>query len=135
MAKERVALVTGGTGGIGTAICKRLAKNGCKVATNYRNAEKTKAWKQACETKGFQFATFAGDVADYDQCASLVAAVEKDLGPIDILVNNAGITRDTTLRKMSREQWQSVIDCNLGSLFNLTRQVVEGMTNRGFGRI
>src|SRR5688572_5630566 len=135
MAKDRVALVTGGTGGIGTAICKRLAQNGCKVATNYRNEEKTKAWKQACESEGFQFATFAGDVADYDQCAKLVAAVEKDLGPIDILVNNAGITRDTTLRKMSREQWQSVIDCNLGSLFNLTRQVVEGMTNRGFGRI
>jgi acetoacetyl-CoA reductase len=135
MAKERIALVTGGTGGIGTAICKRLADQGCRVATNYRNEEKTKAWTQACAGDGYKFSVFSADVTDYDQCAKLVAEVEKDMGPIDILVNNAGVTRDTTLRKMTREQWQSVIDCNLGSLFNLTRQIVEGMTNRGFGRI
>jgi acetoacetyl-CoA reductase len=135
MAKERVALVTGGVGGIGTAICKRLADAGCRVATNYRNEEKTKAWLAACSGQGYKFSIFMADVGHYDQCVNLVQAVEKEIGPIDILVNNAGVTRDTTLRKMSPEQWQTVIDSNLTSVFNLTRQVVEGMMNRGFGRI
>ena len=135
MAKERIALVTGGAGGIGSAICKRLAGMGCRVATNYRNEEKTKAWLAACDGQGYKFSIFPADVAIYDQCSKLVQAVEKELGPIDILVNNAGLTRDTTLRKMTPEQWQTVIDCNLTSVFNLTRQVIEGMMNRSFGRI
>src|SRR5687768_15380728 len=135
MAKERIALVTGGAGGIGSAICKQLADAGCRVATNYRNEEKTRAWLAACEAQGYKFSIFSADVADYEQCTRLIAAVEKKLGPIDILVNNAGLTRDTTLRKMSPEQWKTVIDSNLTSVFNLTRQVVEGMMNRGFGRI
>lgn len=132
---ERIALVTGGTGGIGTAICKRLADAGCRVATNYRNEEKTQAWLAACESDGYQFTAVKADVADYEQCGALIQEVEDKLGPIDILVNNAGITRDTTLRKMTPDKWKAVIDTNLTSVFNLTQQLIEGMSGRGFGRV
>ncbi len=133
--KGKVALVTGGTGGIGTAICKRLADSGCRVATNYRNEEKTKKWLLVLQAKGYEIATYKCDVSNHRECEEMVARVEKELGPIDILVNNAGITRDATFRKMTHEQWDQVISSNLDSVFNMTRPIVEGMTNRGWGRI
>ncbi len=131
----KVALVTGGTGGIGAAICKGLAQAGAKVATNGRNMEKAKAWQAQAKADGYEVAVYQADVTDYDACVELVANIEKDLGPIDILVNNAGVTKDGTFRKMSKDQWDTVMNINLDSLFNVTRQVVEGMTNRGFGRV
>lgn len=131
----KIALVTGGTGGIGAAICLSLAEAGAKVATNYRNQEKAEKWQQEVKAKGYDIAIYQDDVSDFDACGQLVKQIESDLGPIDILVNNAGITKDTTLRKMTREQWDAVIDINLGGMFNVSRHVVEGMTNRGWGRI
>ena len=110
---SRVALVTGGTGGIGTAICKRLAKAGHKVATNYRNEEKARAWEKAMREEGFDFTLVRGDVSSAEDAAAMVARVEDALGPIEILVNNAGITRDSTFHKMSPEQWTDVITTNL----------------------
>jgi acetoacetyl-CoA reductase len=131
--KGKVAIVTGGTGAIGTAICKQLADSGAKVATNYRNEEKLKHWQE--ENKDHSFFAYKCDVTDFNACKDFVAAVEKELGPVDILVNNAGITMDTTLRKMTWEQWNTVLNTNLDSVFNMSRQVVQGMTDRGFGRI
>ncbi len=131
----KIALVTGGTGGIGASICKGLADAGAKVATNYRNQEKAEAWQAQAKAEGYDIAIYQADVTDYDACVDLVAKVEKDLGPIDILVNNAGVTKDGTFRKMSKDQWDTVMNINLDSLFNVTRQIVEGMTNRGFGRV
>ena len=132
---KKIALVTGGTGGIGAAICLSLAEAGAKVATNYRNKEKAEKWQQEVKAKGFDIAIYQADVSDYDACEKMVKQIESDLGPIDILVNNAGITKDTTLRKMTKEQWDAVMSINLDGLFNVTRHVVEGMTNRGWGRI
>ena len=131
----KVALVTGGTGGIGAAICLRLADAGAKVATNYRNKEKAEQWQQEVKAKGYDIAIYQADVSDYEGCEKMIKQIENDLGPIDILVNNAGITKDTTLRKMTKEQWDAVMSINLDGLFNVTKHVVEGMTNRGWGRI
>ena len=131
----RVALVTGGTGGIGTAICRHLAKLGHKVATNYRDEAKTRAWQDAQRKDGFDFAIARGDVADAAAAEAMVHAVESQLGPVDILVNNAGITRDTTFHKMNVLQWHDVIATNLGSCFNVTRPVIDGMRGRKWGRI
>ncbi len=131
----RVALVTGGTGGIGTAIVKRLAAMGHKVATNYRDAAKTKAWSGQLKSAGTNVVTVQGDVSDPASAEALVRNVEQQLGPIDILINNAGITRDTTFHKMSALQWQEVINTNLNSCFNVTRPIIDGMRNRKWGRI
>ena len=131
----RVALVTGGTGGIGTAICRHLAQLGHKVATNYRDEAKAKAWQDAQRKEGFDFALAKGDVADAATAEGMVREVEKQLGPVDILINNAGITRDTTFHKMNALQWQEVIATNLGSCFNVTRPVIDGMRERKWGRI
>ena len=127
----RVALVTGGTRGIGAAISKALKAAGYKVAASYAGndaaAEKFKA-----ETG---IPVYKWDVASFDACATGVKKVEADLGPVDVLVNNAGITKDTAFHKMTLEQWNAVINTNLGSLFNMTRQVIEGMRARKFGRV
>src|SRR6266480_731822 len=127
----RVALVTGGTRGIGGAISKALKATGCKVAATYAGndaaAEKFKA-----ETG---IPVYKWDVSSFDACAAGVKKVEADLGPVDVLVNNAGITKDTAFHKMTLEQWNAVINTNLGSLFNMTRQVIEGMRARKFGRV
>ena len=131
----RVALVTGGTGGIGTAICKRLADMGHKVATNYRNEEKARAWQAQMKADGYDVALAKGDVTSPDEAAAMVKDVEAQLGPIDILVNNAGITRDGTFHRMSAQQWTDVINTNLNSVFNVTRPVIEGMRDRKWGRI
>ena len=131
----RVALVTGGTGGIGTAICKRLADLGNKVATNYRNEEKARAWQQKMQADGYDVTLVQGDVGAPEAAEALVRGVEGKLGPVDILVNNAGITRDTTFHKMSPQQWGDVINTNLNSVYNMTRPVIEGMRNRKWGRV
>ena len=131
----RIALVTGGTGGIGTAIVKRLADLGHKAATNYRNEEKAKAWQDQMKAAGYDVALVQGDVGSPEEAEKLVREVESKLGPIDILVNNAGITRDTTFHKMSPDQWSEVINTNLNSVYNMTRPVIEGMRNRKWGRV
>jgi len=127
----RVAIVTGGTRGIGAAISKALKEAGHSVAASYAGNDEAAARFKA-ETG---IPTYKWDVGDFDACAAGVAKVEADLGPVGILVNNAGITRDTFLHKMSREQWSAVIRTNLDSLFNMTRPVIEGMRNRSFGRV
>lgn len=131
----RVALVTGGTGGIGSAIVKRLASLGHRVATNYRDEAKAKIWVAQMKAQGVNAVVVPGDVGDVGAAESMVKAVEQQLGPIDILVNNAGITRDTTFHKMSALQWQEVINTNLNSCFNMTRPVIDGMRTRKWGRI
>lgn len=131
----RIALVTGGTGGIGSAICSRLADQGCRIATTYRNEEKAKAWQSSQKEAGRDMAILHCDVSDFAQCQDVVAKVEADLGPIDILVNNAGITRDGVLKKMAVDQWEAVIANNLDSVFNMTRPLIAGMAERGWGRV
>ncbi len=131
----RTALVTGGIGGIGTAICRHLAQAGHKVATNYRDEAKARAWQDAQKADGFDFAIVAGDVSDTASAEAMVKAAEALIGGIDVLVNNAGITRDTTFHKMTALQWQEVINTNLNSCFNVTRPVIDGMRNRKWGRI
>ncbi|KRA52552.1 3-ketoacyl-ACP reductase [Pseudoxanthomonas sp. Root65] len=132
---SRVALVTGGTGGIGTAICKKLADMGHKVATNYRNEEKARAWQAQMKADGYDFALVKGDVTSPDEAEAMVKEVEQTLGPVEVLINNAGITRDGTFHKMSSGQWGDVINTNLNSVFNVTRPVIEGMRDRKWGRI
>ncbi|MDH7452616.1 beta-ketoacyl-ACP reductase [Luteimonas composti] len=131
----RVALVTGGTGGIGTAICKKLADQGHKVATNYRNEEKARAWQAQMQAEGYSFTLVKGDVTSPEEAERMVREVEQQLGPIEILVNNAGITRDGTFHKMKADQWNDVINTNLNSVFNVTRPVIDGMRERKWGRI
>ncbi|MBE9557780.1 MAG: acetoacetyl-CoA reductase [Proteobacteria bacterium] len=127
----RTALVTGGTRGIGEAISIALKDAGYTVAANYGgNDEAANAFKEKTGIPVYKF-----DVGDFEACAAGVAAVEADLGPIEVLVNNAGITRDGMLHKTGLENWQAVIRTNLDSVFNLTRNVIEGMRARGFGRI
>lgn len=134
-AVPRVCLVTGGTGGIGTEICKRLVRAGHVVATTYRNEEKAKSWKAEMAKEGYTVHIYKCDVSDFDDGQRVVKAIVADLGPITVLVNSAGITRDTTLRKMSHEQWRDVISNNLDSVFNITRPVLDYMLEAGFGRI
>ena len=133
--ENRVALVTGGGGGIGTAICRRLVDDGMTVVTNYRNEEKTRAWQQQQREAGYDIAIYAADVSDFQQCSDMIAAIEAAHGRLDVIVNNAGITRDTTLRKMDPEQWHSVISTNLDSVYNVVRPALSGMLERGYGRI
>jgi acetoacetyl-CoA reductase len=127
----RVALVTGGTRGIGAAISKALKAAGYKVAASYAGNDSA-AEKFKAETG---IAVYKWDVSNFDACAEGVKKVEAEVGPIDVLVNNAGITKDGAFHKMSLEQWNAVIGTNLGSLFNMSRQVIEGMRGRKFGRI
>ncbi len=135
--QNRVALVTGGIGGIGTAVCIELAKGGAKVAANYypAEAEKAQEWQAKMKSEGYDMMVVPGDVTDTESCKAMVAQVESELGSIDILVNNAGITRDGTFKKMSAEQWNAVIDTNLNSVYNVTIEVWNGMLERGYGRI
>ncbi|MFT5393679.1 MAG: acetoacetyl-CoA reductase [Gammaproteobacteria bacterium] len=134
---QRVALVTGGLGGIGTAICRRLATNGCRVVAADIDVETENArrWHRDETAGGFDFTMVKAEVTHFESCAQAADLVRSKVGPIDILVNCAGITRDGTFRKMDSEQWAAVISTNLDSVFNMTRQVIDGMTERGFGRI
>lgn len=127
----RVALVTGGSRGIGAAISKGLKAAGYKVAASYAGNDEA----AAAFTKETGIPTYKWDVSDYDACAAGIAKVESDLGPIDVLVNNAGITKDGMFHRMTKDQWYAVINTNLNSLFNMTRPVWEGMRARKFGRV
>jgi acetoacetyl-CoA reductase len=131
----RVALVTGGTGGIGTAICRQLTVSGARVATNYRDAGKARKWQDERKAEGVEVAIFEADVTDFGSCERMAKQIEQQLGAVDILVNNAGITQDTTFRKMTPEQWHAVLTTNLDGLFNVSRQVVPAMAERGWGRV
>jgi acetoacetyl-CoA reductase len=127
----RVAVVTGGTRGIGEAISKALKEAGYSVAANYGgNDEAAQKFKAASDIPVYKW-----DVASYESCAAGLKQVESDLGPVEVLVNNAGITRDTMFHRMTPEQWSAVINTNLSSLFNMCRPVIEGMRSRKFGRI
>ena len=128
---SRVALVTGGVRGIGLAIVDRLKQDGFKVAAGYAGNEEA---AKAC-AKAHDVMVVKGNVSSFVDCAEAVKKVEAELGPIDTLVNNAGITRDAVLHRMTEEQWTEVIHVNLASIFNMTRNVIEGMRERGFGRI
>ena len=133
---NRIAYVTGGMGGIGTAICQRLHKeNYTVIAGCGPNSTRKDRWLDEQKALGFNFVASEGNVADWESTAKAFEKVRKDVGEIDILVNNAGITRDGMFRKMTFEDWQAVIDTNLTSLFNVTKQVIDGMVERGFGRI
>ncbi len=134
---KKIALVTGGTGGIGTQICRRLADAEFFVVANHLEVEADAArdWREHLSADGYDFGLVAGNVADFDDVSRMVQEVEENFGPIDVLVNCAGITRDKTLRRMDPEEWQAVINTNLTGVFNVTRQVVESMLQRKSGRI
>ncbi|MEM5331565.1 3-ketoacyl-ACP reductase [Paraburkholderia sp. JHI2823] len=133
---ERIAYVTGGMGGIGTGICQRLAKQGFTVVAGCGpNSPRRTKWLEDQKALGFDFVASEGNVGDWDSTRQAFDKVKADVGEIDVLVNNAGITRDVVFRKMTREDWTAVIDTNLTSLFNVTKQVIDGMVERGWGRI
>jgi len=132
---QRIAYVTGGMGGIGTAICQRLGKDGYTVVAGCGPSRDHAKWIDEQKAQGFTFHASVGNVGDWDSTAAAFEKVVAEVGPVDILINNAGITRDGQFRKMSREDWYAVIETNLNSLFNVTKQVIEGMVERGFGRI
>ncbi len=133
---QRIAFVTGGMGGIGSAICRRLASNGATVVAGcLPGYDKKEEWLSSMRAEGFQVYAAEGNVDDFDSCAQMFYQITAVVGPVDILVNNAGITRDGVFKRMSPNDWYSVINTNLNSVFNVTRQVVEGMTERGWGRI
>ncbi len=133
---SRVALITGGMGGLGEAICIKMAALGYQVVTTY-SPSNTKAteWLQHMKALGFEFNAYPCDVADYDSCKACVDKVVATVGPVAVLVNNAGITRDMTFKKMTKGDWDVVMKTNLDSVFNMTKQVMDGMTERGWGRV
>jgi acetoacetyl-CoA reductase len=132
---KRVAVVSGGVGGLGTAICRTLAHEGCRVVAADLANDETRVAVFHAATKDLDIAFAPLDVRDFDACGALVRDIEAKQGSLDILVNAAGITRDGTLRKMDKSQWDAVLGVNLGGVFNLCRHAVEGMAIRGFGRI
>jgi acetoacetyl-CoA reductase len=135
---KRIALVTGGVGGIGTAICKRLAKDGHFVVANYGIPGTESKWQQSMAAAGLNGGNSAlafGDVTSYEAMGEMMEKIVEAHGPVDILVNCAGITRDATFRKMTPEQWRAVLSTNLDSVFNVTRHVIDAMIEREWGRI
>jgi acetoacetyl-CoA reductase len=132
---KRIVLVTGATGGLGTAMCKELYKDGFRVVGNYHTKEKAEKWSATMKAEGFDIQLFYGDVSDFNSAGEMLKKIEMEVGPIDTLVNNAGITRDGRLLNMSVEDWHAVINTNLNSVFNCTRHVLAGMVERKFGRI
>jgi len=136
MATTRIALVTGGMGGLGEAICMKLAALGNNVVTTHSPGNtKSAEWLQSMKGQGFSFHAYPCDVASFESAAACVKQIVGELGPIDVLVNNAGITRDMTFRKMDKANWDAVVQTNLDSCFNMTKQVCDGMVDRGWGRI
>ena len=131
----KVALVTGGVGGIGTAICKKLADAGCKVVANYLDEAHAREWQAKMAGEGYDFAIVKCDVSSFEDCKAMGEKLNADFGGVDILVNNAGITKDVTFRKMAADQWNAVLSVNLDSVFNVTKQFIDGMLNKGWGRI
>ncbi|RUR10737.1 acetoacetyl-CoA reductase [Legionella septentrionalis] len=135
--ERRVAIVTGGTGGIGSAISRRLAADYQVIACYFKNGhhEEAKRWQVAQKEAGFDIDILYADLANFSDCEKLVALVMERYGQIDVLVNNAGITCDTSFKKMTQQQWQQVIDANLNSAFNMTRNVLPAMLEHNYGRI
>lgn len=133
---KKIALVTGGLGGIGQEICAQLGKEGYTVISTFMRAGRDEAWAKQLKDLGVEAKAYQCDVANFDDVQKLVASIKNDFGThVSVLVNNAGITKDGTLRKMTVEQWQDVINTNLNSVFNLSKAVVDDMTGAGFGRI
>jgi acetoacetyl-CoA reductase len=133
---KRLALITGGMGGLGETISTKMADAGYRVAVTYSPSNKTAAqWRAAMKARGYDFHAFECDVADFDSCRSCIEKVTADLDAVDILVNNAGITRDMTFRKMTKADWDAVLHTNLDSVFNMTKQVCDAMVDHGWGRI
>jgi len=134
--KSRIAYVTGGMGGIGTAICRRLCKEGYTVIAGCGpGSERKERWLREMRSEGLKIQASEGNVADWDSTKRAFELARAEVGEIDILVNNAGITRDGTFQKMSNDAWHAVIETNLNSLFHVTKQVIDGMLERGWGRI
>jgi len=132
----RVALVTGGMGGLGEAVCIKLAALGYRVVTTYSPGnKKVEGWLASTKDMGFDFKAYECDVSDFDSAQACVAKIEQEVGPVDVLVNNAGITRDMTFKKMDKVSWDAVMGTNLDSVFNMTKPVADGMVERGWGRI
>ena len=133
---KKIALITGGMGGLGTAICKALAADGFIMVANCLPGFPQKDdWLARTRAEGYDFHAAEGDVADYESCAAMVKKIEAEIGPVDVLVNNAGITRDGMFRKMGKGDWDAVLATNLDSVFNVTHQVLQGMAERGWGRV
>ncbi|MBM5570794.1 MULTISPECIES: beta-ketoacyl-ACP reductase [Deefgea] len=131
----KVALVTGGMGGIGTAICRKLADDGFRVVTTYSKPGKELAWLEDNKEAGYSFYAYECDVTNFEACVSLAEKITSEVGPVDVLVNNAGITRDASFKKLNKTDWDVVIGTNLNSVFNVSKQFVDGMTERGWGRV
>ncbi len=132
---NRVAYVTGGMGGIGTAICQRLAKEGMTVIAGCGPSRDFKQWLDQQTALGYKFYASVGNVSDWESTVEAFKNVVSEHGPVEVLVNNAGITRDGMFRKMTLDDWRAVMDTNLNSMFNVTKQVLDGMVERGWGRI
>ncbi len=133
---KRTVLVTGGMGGLGESICTKMADQGYTVVTTHSPGNKNaQEWLKAMKGRGYSFRAYPADVGDFDSCASCVRGVESEVGPVDVLVNNAGITRDMTFKKMTLDDWDVVIRTNLYSVFNMTKHVLDGMVERGWGRV
>lgn len=136
--KDKLAVVTGGMGGIGLAVCQYLHDQGARVVATYNqngNHEAAEAWQKEQQKAGYNLAIRYVDIKDFQVCATMVQEIEKEFGTIDILVNNAGITRDVQFHKMDLEQWNAVMQTNLNGIFNVTRHVINGMISRNYGRI
>ena len=132
----RIVFVSGGMGGIGSALCRRLGQTGHTVVAGcLPGYEKKDEWLAQMKTQGLRVYAAEGDVRDFDSCVEMFTEVGASVGPVDILVNNAGITRDSMFKKMSEKDWIEVINTNLNSVFNVTRQVIDGMVERGWGRV
>jgi len=136
MADKRLAVVTGGMGGLGESISTKMADAGYRVAVTYSPSNtKWKSWLEEMKGRGYAFSAYPVDVVDFDDCAAKSEKIVKECGTIDILVNNAGITRDMTFKKMSKADWDAVMRTNLDSCFNMTKQVMDGMLERSWGRV
>ena len=132
----RVVLVTGGMGGLGEAICIKLSALGYRVVTTYSPSNtRAQEWLRNMNDMGYGFKAYSCDVSDFDSCKACIDLIHKELGPVDVLVNNAGITRDMTFKKMTKGDWDAVIRTNLDSVFNMTKQVMDGMVERSWGRV
>ncbi len=133
---QRIALITGGMGGLGETISTKMHDAGYRVVVTYSPGNKNaEGWLGEYKAKGYTFAAYPVDVAQFDSCQACVAKVQAEVGPVDILVNNAGITRDMTFRKMTKADWDAVLKTNLDSVFNMTKPVCDGMVERSWGRI
>jgi acetoacetyl-CoA reductase len=133
---KRNVLVTGGMGGLGESICTKMADAGYEAIVTYSPGNaKSGEWLAAMRERGYRFHAYQCDVGDFDSCASAVRKVEAEIGPVDVLVNNAGITRDMTFKKMAKADWDAVLRTNLDSVFNMTKQVMDGMVERSWGRV